>query len=149
VPEPAHQQGNAAELCTWRSSFVDYVLQIGAAKMGLLALLKAGITALGATALTKLPLILFKLIALPVGIIVLALPLLLPILALFIPIPIISVNDHDSEECSSDCVPSRHLEGRVSKALRALLESEGCVQRLACELGSVNSGSQYKKPISW
>lgn len=117
--------------------------------MGLLALLKAVITALGASVLTKLPLILFKLIALAVGAIVLALPLLLPILAMFIPVPIISANGHDSEECTSDCGPSRRLEARVSKALRTLLESEGCVQRLSCELGSVNSGSQYKKPISW
>jgi hypothetical protein len=117
--------------------------------MGLLALLKAVITAVGATILTKLPLILFKLIALPVGVIILALPLLLPILALFIPVPIISLNSHDSEECTSDCVPSRHLEVRVSKALGTLLESQGCVERLACVLGSVNSGSQYKKPILW
>jgi hypothetical protein len=128
---------------------MDFILQIGAAKMGLLALLKAVITAVGATFLTKLPLILFTLIALPVGVIILALPLLLPILAMFIPVPIISLNGHESEECTSDCVPSRHLEARVSKALRSLLESEGCVERLACELGSVNSGSQYKKAISW
>jgi hypothetical protein len=118
--------------------------------MGLLALLKAAITAVGAAVLTKLPLILFKLIALPVGVIVLALPFLLPILAMLIPVPILSVsNGHDSEECTSDCGPSRHLEGTVSKALRAFLESEGCVRRLACELGSVNSGSQYEKPVSW
>lgn len=146
---PEYQQGHAAGTCTWHSSFFDYVLQIGTAKMGLLALLKAVITAVGATVLTKLPLLLFKLITLAVGVIVLALPLLLPVLAMFIPVPIISANGHDSEECTSDCGPSRHLEARVSKALRTLLESEGCVQRLSCELGSVNSASQYKKPISW
>jgi hypothetical protein len=146
---PDYQQGHTAELCTWHNSFVDHILQIGAAKLGLLALLKAVITAVGAAVLTKLPLILFKLIALPVGVIVLALPLLLPILAMFIPIPIFSPNGHGSEECTSDCGPSRHLEGKISKALRTLLDSESCVGRLACELGSVNSESQYKKPISW
>ncbi|XP_023701390.1 uncharacterized protein LOC111861227 [Cryptotermes secundus] len=146
---PEYQQGHAAGLCTWHSSFMDYILQIGAAKMGLLALLKAVITAVGATVLTKLPLILFKLIALPFGVIILALPLLLPILAMFIPVPVISLNGHDPEECTSDCVPSRRLQEKVSKALRTLLDSEGCVERLACELGSVNSGPQYKKPISW
>jgi len=120
------------------------VLEIVAAKLRLLGLIKAGITALGAGFLTKLPLILLKLTALPVGLIVLGLPLLLPILALFLPIPIITHNSYGADYDSN-----RQVEQRLSQALRNLLDSEGCIGRLACELGRMNSESEYKKPISW
>jgi len=120
------------------------VLEIVAAKLGLLGLIKAGITALGAGLLTKLPLILLKLIALPVGLIVLVLPLLLPILALFVPIPIITQHSYGADYDSN-----RQEEQRLSQSLRNLLDSEGCIGRLACELGRMNSESEYKKPISW
>jgi hypothetical protein len=37
----------------------------------------------------------------------------------------------------------------LSQSLRNQLDSEGCIGRLACELGRMNSESEYKKPISW
>jgi hypothetical protein len=141
---------------------MDQVLQIAAAKLSLLGLVKTAITAVGAGFITKLPLILFKLIALPVGLVVLVLPLLLPfllpILAMFIPIPVISHQGHEDEVCtdsSSECGSSgqrdtsRNVEGRVSRALKTLLNSEACVGKLACELGTLNSQSEYKKTVSW
>ena len=121
------------------------MFEIVAAKLSLLGLIKAAITALGAGFLTKLPFILLKLTALPVGLIVLGLPLLLPILALFVPIPVITQNSYSVDYDDSN----RQGEQRLSKAIRNLLGSEGCVRRLACELGRMNSESDYKKPISW
>jgi hypothetical protein len=159
---PKYQQSHTGELCTWGNNFIDHILQIAVAKLSLLGLLKAAITAVGAGFITKLPFILFKLIALPVGLLVLGLPLLLPlllpILAMFIPIPIISHHSHGSEDCndnSSDCGTSRHrntsrnFEERISKALKTFMGSEACVGRLACELGNLNSASEYREPIAW
>lgn len=157
---PKYQQSHTGELCTWGRSFIDHILQIAVAKMSLLGFLKAAITAVGAGFITKLPIILFKLIALPVGLIVLGLPLLLPfllpLLAMFIPIPVISHNSQNSEECNSpDCEASRNrnstrnVEERISKALKTFMGSEACVGRLACELGKLNSASEYKEPILW
>jgi hypothetical protein len=117
------------------------MLEILAAKMGHLGLIMAGITTLGAGLLTKLPLILLKLIALPVGLIVLGLPLLLSILALFVPIPIITHNSYGAEYDSN-----RQEEQRLPQSLRNQLDSEGCIGRLACELGRMNSESEYKNP---
>ena len=119
-------------------------MEIVAAKMSLLGLIKAGITALGAGLLTKVPLLLLKLAALPVGLIVLGLPLLLPFLALFVPIPIITHNSYGGDYDSN-----RQGKERLSQALKNLLDSEGCIGRIACELGRMNSESEYKKPISW
>jgi hypothetical protein len=158
---PKYHEGHTGELCTWGNNFIDHILQIGAAKLSLIGLLKAAITAVGTGFITKLPFILFKLVALPVGLLVLGLPLLLPfllpVLAMFIPIPIISHHSHGSEECtdsSADCGPSRHrnasrnIEEGISKALKTFMDSEACVGRLACELGNLNSASEYKEPIS-
>jgi hypothetical protein len=144
LSEPKYHHGHNGELCTWGKSFVHQVFEIVAAKLSLLSLTKAAVTAVGAGFLTKLPLILLKLIALPVGLIILGLPLLLPILALFVPIPILTHNSY-----GADYGPSRQAEHTLSKALRHLLDSEGCIARLACELGRMNSESQYKKPVSW
>jgi hypothetical protein len=159
---PKYQESHSGELCTWGNSFLDHILQIAVAKLSLLGLLKAAITALGAGFITKLPFILFKLVALPVGLLILGLPLLLPfllpLLAMFIPIPVISHHGHDSEDCtdgSTDCGSSRHrntsrnVEERISKALKTFMGSEACVGRLACELGKLNSASAYKEPIKW
>jgi hypothetical protein len=144
LSEPKYQHGHTGQICTWGNVFIYKVLEIVAAKLSLIGLIKAGITALGAWLLTKLPLVLLKLTALPVGLIVLALPLLLPILALFLPIPIITHNSYGADYDSN-----RQGEQRLSKALRNLLDSEGCIGTLACELGRMNSESAYKKPISW
>ncbi|XP_069690352.1 uncharacterized protein [Periplaneta americana] len=119
---------------------MDHMLQLAAAKLGLLGVVKA----LGAGILSKLPLLL----ALPVGLLVLALPLLL---ALFLPIPIFS-HHGGSEECSSDCdgkTRRPQVEERISRALAVLVESEACVGRMACELGALNSKSQYKNAVTW
>jgi hypothetical protein len=144
LSEPKYQHGHTGHICTWGNGFIYKVLEIVAAKLSLIGLIKAGITALGAGLLTKLPLVLLKLTALPVGLLVLVLPLLLPILALFVPIPIITNNSYDDDYDSN-----RQGEQRLSKAVRNLLDSEGCIGRIACELGRMNSESTYKKPISW
>ena len=144
LSEPKYLHGHNGELCTLGKSFMHQVLEIVAAKFSLLSITKAAVTAVGAGFLTKLPLILLKLTALPVGLIILGLPLLLPILALFVPIPILTHNSHDTHYD-----PSRQGEETLSKAIRNLLDSEECIGRLACELGRMNSESEYKKPISW
>jgi hypothetical protein len=144
LSEPKYQHGQNGELCTWGKSFSDQVFEIVAAKLSLLSLMKAAVTAVGAAFLTKLPFLLLKLIALPVGLIILGLPLLLPVLALFVPIPIITHNSYGADYGSS-----RQGEQRLSNALRSLLHSDGCIGRLACELGRMNAESENKKPISW
>ena len=150
------QQDNAGDICTWGKTFMTQLVKIGVAKLGILSVIKAVVALLGAGFIAKIKFILFKLVVLPIGLLLLKLPLLLPTL---LPLLILfffksSAGHHDCKN-SKDCDDTRiqdknkNIEDRLSRALQAFVKSEACIGRLACELGSLNSESEYNRHIKW
>lgn len=149
------------------NNVVGDILQTGGvARFGLLRSIVAAVTA---GILAKIPIILaikalmIKLILVPLGFLVLSLPIILPILLLFSPlwnkiketfvgptttpqtmfVMVQPVNATNTTETKGKSLNS----GR--DIFMAIVESDRCFERLACQLGSRDANSVFIKPVSW
>lgn len=129
-------------------------------------LLKSVVAAVTAGLLAKIPVILaikallIKLILVPFGLFVLSLPFILPIALLFTPLwtklketftgttPTPTVVVMMGNETNATPAKGRELiSGR--NVLAALMESDRCLEKLACLVGSRDAHSPLVKPVSW
>lgn len=130
-------------------------------------LLKSVVVAVTAGLLAKIPVILaikaliVKLILVPFGLFVLSLPFILPIVLLFTPLwtklketfigtatptpAVVVMMDNATNTASAK---GREVNGG-GNVLVALMESDRCLEKLACLVGSRDSHSPLMKPVSW
>ncbi|XP_050442893.1 uncharacterized protein LOC126847008 [Adelges cooleyi] len=141
------------------------------AKFGLV---KSVIAAIATLFLAKIPILLavkalvLKLFVVPLAVVVLSLPVLIPAALLFQPLwkrwkefvgidskpqMVMMMPANDSPKPSNSTTPepasSRALENNLEGILSNLLESEKCMERLACQLGVRDAKSEYKQQVSW
>ncbi|XP_065214427.1 uncharacterized protein LOC135841410 [Planococcus citri] len=120
-----------------------------------------------------------KMFLLPLGFLVLSLPILLPILLLFTPLwnrirevftgtttpspatpqPVFLVMQPNTTNTTASKARSFLDEGDMDSGsvmtsaagdiLVAVVQSDRCLEKLACQLGSRDSGSVFVKPVSW
>lgn len=141
------------------------VLQTGG--LANFGLLKSVVAAVTAGLLAKIPVILaikaflIKLILVPFGLFVLSLPFILPIALLFTPLwtklketftgttptPTVVVMMGNETNATTPAKGRQLNSGR--HVLAALIESDRCLEKLACLVGSRDAHSPLVKPVSW
>ncbi|XP_050519839.1 uncharacterized protein LOC126893560 [Daktulosphaira vitifoliae] len=143
------------------------ILKTGStAKFGLI---KSVIAAIVTLFLAKIPILLavkaliLKLFVAPIAIVVLSLPILVPAALLFQPLwkrwkEFVGLDSKPqmvmmmpSNDTNSTTTPAktRALENNLESVLSNLLESEKCMERLACQLGVRDSKAEFKQQVSW
>lgn len=144
------------------------------AKFGLV---KSVVAAIATLFLAKIPILLavkalmLKLFVVPLAVVVLSLPVLIPAALLLQPLwkrwkefvgidsnkpqmvmmmPASSAAD-SAKPANATATPAstRALENNLENVLSNLLESEKCMERLACQLGVRDAKSEYKQQVSW
>lgn len=145
------------------------------AKFGLV---KSVVAAIATLFLAKIPILLavkalmLKLIVVPLAVVVLSLPVLIPAALLLQPLwkrwkEFFGFDSSKSPQMQVMMVPAtesakpanatsatpaastRALENNLENVLSNLLESEKCMERLACQLGVRDAKSEYKQQVSW
>lgn len=154
----------------------DIVRGGGSGKLGIV---KAGLIALIAALIAKLPVLLllkafiFKLIVVPFGFLFFALPVLLPILYFLLPnmmggmmgggmggmgmmgmMTTTTPGPATSTEAGGGGGQRRAFQVSNPKAdldnvLKSLLGSSKCLEQIACKLGARDAESNYKTTVSW
>ncbi|XP_060834544.1 uncharacterized protein LOC132917697 [Rhopalosiphum padi] len=143
------------------------------AKFGLV---KSVVAAIATLFLAKIPILLavkalmLKLFVVPLAVVVLSLPVLVPAALLLQPLwkrwkefvgidsskqpqMVMMMPAADSTKPANDTsatpAATRALENNLESVLSNLLESERCMERLACQLGVRDAKSEYKQQVSW
>lgn len=144
------------------------------AKFGLV---KSVVAAIATLFLAKIPIFLavkalmLKLFVVPLAVVVLSLPVLVPAALLLQPLwkrwkefigydtsskqpqMVMMMPAADSTKPANDTsatpAATRALENNLESVLSNLLESERCMERLACQLGVRDAKSEYKQQVSW
>ncbi|VVC34769.1 Hypothetical protein CINCED_3A011255 [Cinara cedri] len=145
------------------------------AKFGLV---KSVVAAIATLFLAKIPILLavkalvLKLFVVPLAVVVLSLPVLIPAALLLQPLwkkwkefvgfdssnkqPSVMMMMAPASEAakpanatSATPATTRALEDNLESVLTNLLESEKCMERLACQLGVRDARSEYKQQVSW
>lgn len=143
------------------------------AKFGLV---KSVVAAMATLFLAKIPILLavkalmLKLFVVPLAVVVLSLPVLIPAALLLQPLwkrwkefigidsnkpqmvmmmPASSATDSPKPANATATPSTRALENNLENVLSNLLESEKCMERLACQLGVRDAKSEYKQQVSW
>jgi len=141
------------------------------AKFGLV---KSVVAAIATLFLAKIPILLavkalmLKLFVVPLAVVVLSLPVLVPAALLLQPLwkrwkefvgidssskpQMVMMVTEASKPANATSTPSestRALENNLEGVLSNLLESEKCMERLACQLGVRDAKSDYKQQVSW
>ncbi|XP_022166491.1 uncharacterized protein LOC111031021 [Myzus persicae] len=144
------------------------------AKFGLV---KSVVAAIATLFLAKIPILLavkalmLKLFVVPLAVVVLSLPVLIPAALLLQPLwkrwkefvgldssskqpqMVMMMPATDSTKPANDTsatpAATRALENNLESVLSNLLESERCMERLACQLGVRDARSEYKQQVSW
>jgi len=119
--------------------------------------------------------LMLKLIVVPLAVVVLSLPVLIPAALLLQPLwkrwkeffgfdsgskspqlvmmmPASSATEGANSANATSATPAastRALENNLESVLSNLLESEKCMERLACQLGVRDAKSEYKQQVSW
>lgn len=148
----------------------------GTAKFGLV---KSVVAAVATLFLAKIPILLavkalmLKLIVVPLAVLVLSLPVLIPAALLLQPlwkrwkeffgfdsanktpqmqvmmVPATDAGKPANATSATPAASTRALENNLENVLSNLLESEKCMERLACQLGVRDAKSEYKQQVSW
>jgi hypothetical protein len=144
----------------------------GTAKFGLV---KSVVAAIATLFLAKIPILLavkalmLKLFVVPLAVVVLSLPVLVPAALLLQPlwkkwkefvgfdsskpqmVMMVPATDAPKPANATAATPAstRALENNLENVLSNLLESEKCMERLACQLGVRDARSEYKQQVSW
>lgn len=143
------------------------------AKFGLV---KSVVAAIATLFLAKIPILLavkaliLKLFIVPLAVVVLSLPVLVPAALLLQPLwkrwkEFVGIDSSSSKPqmvmmvteapkpaanaTSATPASTRALENNLENVLSNLLESEKCMERLACQLGVRDAKSEYKQQVSW
>lgn len=134
------------------------------------------VAAIATLFLAKIPILLavkalmLKLFVVPLAVVVLSLPVLVPAALLLQPLwkrwkefigydsskpqmvmMMPAANDSSKPANDTQATPAatRALENNLESVLSNLLESERCMERLACQLGVRDAKSEYKQQVSW
>ncbi|XP_060876216.1 uncharacterized protein LOC132949374 isoform X2 [Metopolophium dirhodum] len=176
---PSSSYGSSATSVSCPSPFTNNILtdllKTGStAKFGLV---KSVVAAIATLFLAKIPILLavkalmLKLFVVPLAVVVLSLPVLIPAALLLQPLwkrwkefvgldtsskqpqMVMMMPATDSTKPANDTsatpAATRALENNLESVLSNLLESERCMERLACQLGVRDARSEYKQQVSW
>lgn len=148
----------------------------GGGGSGKLGIVKAGLIALIAALIAKLPVLLllkafiFKLIVVPLGFLFFALPVLLPIMFFMMPnmmggmmnggmMGMMTTTTPQPTTASTDqggggggqkrSFQTGNPKAELDLVLKSLLGSSKCLEQIACKLGARDAQSNYKSTVSW